>query len=350
MRVAIDGRWMQPGRQGGVGRALANVVPRLRGQVDVALLTDAALPPADLGVAEHPLATPWPGRASLWLQWSAPRWLRRFDGVFHCPFYGLPWWQPVPTVVTIHDLTFEHHRAWFGPGVGAAFRVQARHAARTAAAVLTPSEHVRSDVMATYGVAADRVLVAPNAVDPIFAPTGDDAARDATAARPPYVVALGGAPRRNVSVAVEAWRAATSGDIPLVVVGGGASPQAGVRVTGHLPDAEWAALLRGAAAFVYPTLYEGFGMPALEAIASGTPTVCGRVGALPEVLGDAAAWADDTSAEAVAHALGRVLTDERHARDLRDRGLVRAAAAPTWDDAAAAHLAAYRQAARVARD
>src|SRR4051794_27708589 len=207
VRVALDARWMQPGREGGIGRALANLLPHLTGAVDLHLLTDDALPPVAAGQPEHALHTPWPGLSAGWLQWSAARWLRAFDGVFHCPFYGLPLRRPVPMVVTIHDLTFEHHRDWFRPRVAAAFRFQARHAAAHAKVVLTPSEHVRDDVVRTYAVDPDRVLVAPNAVDPAFTPGANRGSAHRSIGAP-YVVALGGAPRRNAHLAVQAWRRA----------------------------------------------------------------------------------------------------------------------------------------------
>jgi glycosyltransferase involved in cell wall biosynthesis len=345
VRVAIDARWLQPGREGGIGRGLANLLPHLRAEADVQLLTDARLPPAGVDLPQQPLRAPWPGRSSQWLQWSAPRWLRGFDGVFHCPFYALPFRQPVPMVVSIHDLTFEHHREWFRPGVAAAFRTQARHAARTARVVLTPSSYVRDDVVATYRIPPERVLVAPNAVDPSFSP---DRAGSVSieGIRAPYVVALGGAPRRNREVAVTAWRQACANDgLGLVVVGADDWPSgAGIVSTGRLDDTAWPAVLAGAAAFVYPTGDEGFGMPALESLAAGTPVVCGRVGALPEVLGDAASWAESTRVDDVAAALARVLRNPDLARDLRERGLARAAGWPTWADAAAVHLDAYSRA------
>lgn len=346
MRVALDARWLQPGREGGIGRGLANLLPHLRSGADVELLTDARLRPAATDLRQHPLRAPWPGRSTQWLQWSAARWLRGFDGVFHCPFYALPFRQPVPMVVTLHDLTFEHHREWFRPGVAAAFRAQARHAARTARVVLTPSSFVRDDVVETYRVPADRVLVAVNAVDPAFT-AGRVGSIAVEGIRAPYVVALGGAPRRNLGVAVDAWRRATrAGDIQLVVVGDDSWPSGdGIVSTGRLEDTAWPDLLAGAAALVYPTGDEGFGMPALEAMATGTPVVCARVGALPEVLGDAAAWAASTAATDVAVALERVLRAPDVARDLRDRGLARAAAWPTWADTAAVHLDAYARAA-----
>jgi glycosyltransferase involved in cell wall biosynthesis len=109
----------------------------------------------------------------------------------------------------------------------------------------------------------------------------------------------------------------------------------------QLPDTEWAAVLAGAEALCYPTRYEGFGMPALEAAASGTPVVCARIGPLPEVLGDAAEWCDSTSVADIAAGLARVLGDGARRAELRTAGLARAAAAPTWEQSAVAVLRAY---------
>jgi glycosyltransferase involved in cell wall biosynthesis len=338
---------MQPGREGGIGRGLANLLPHLAAEVELHLLTDAALPPVAAGLTEHALRAPLRGSSASWLQWSAPRWLRSFDGVFHCPFYGLPFRRPVPMVVTIHDLTFEHHREWFRPAAAAAFRLQARHAAAHAEVILTPSEQVRDDVVRAYAVDPMRVLIARNAVDPVFAPEASDLPGH-LAVPTPYAVALGGAPRRNAGLAVSSWRRAGGPDrgVGLVVVGADdLDPEPGLVVTGRLSDANWAGLLAGAVALLYPTAYEGFGMPALEALASGTPVVCARVGALPEVLGDAAAWAAGLTEEDLAAALASVLDDAQLATALRASGLARAAGWPGWDDCAAVHLDAYRRAA-----
>jgi glycosyltransferase involved in cell wall biosynthesis len=345
-RVALDVRWMQQTPRGGVGRALANLLSRLAKEVELHLLTDARGPALRTGLPEHALPTPWPGRAAGWLQWSAPRWLAGFDGVFHCPWYGLPYRHPVPMVATLYDLTFEHRPEWFPAVQRQVFRRQARHAARIATAVLTGSEHVRRDIVATYRVDPDRVLVAPPGADPVFAPDLDPrAVLGGLAVTAPYVVALGGAERRNLGLAVAAWaRVPDAG--PLVVVGPEAPPaRPGVVAAGALADAQWAALLSGAAAFLYPTAYEGFGMPALEALAAGTPVVCARVGALPEVLGECASWAASLAPDHVAVALARVLSDQGVAARLRDSGLRRARAAPGWDASARAHIEAYRRAA-----
>jgi alpha-1,3-rhamnosyl/mannosyltransferase len=250
-------------------------------------------------------------------------------------------------VVTLHDLTFEHHREWFRPSVAAAFRAQARLAARRSRVILTPSAHVRDDIVATYRADPAKIVVAPNAVDPGFGPDRAGTASLPAGVRAPYVVALGGAPRRNADVAIHAWRLMADAfpEHSLVVVGAGAQVDVPrVHPVGRLDDRAWAALLAGASAFVYPTGYEGFGLPALEALASGTPVVCARVGALPEVVGDAAAWSAGLRPDDIAAALAGILGDPGHSDRLRAAGLARAAAAPTWRDSAEAHLDAYRRA------
>jgi len=145
---------------------------------------------------------------------------------------------------------------------------------------------------------------------------------------------------------VAAWRTVRERiDIDLVVVGTDQPPHGEGIHGGRLPDDEWADVLAGAQALLYPTADEGFGLPALEAIASGTPVICARVGSLPEVLGEAAMWCDALSAQAFATMLEELLTNNQHANEIRDAGLATVANRPSWREAAEAHLAAYTLAA-----
>jgi glycosyltransferase involved in cell wall biosynthesis len=160
------------------------------------------------------------------------------------------------------------------------------------------------------------------------------------------VLALGGAPRRRLAVAVQAWLAArrAGADVELVVVGTERplTQTEGLRWIGVVDDSELAALLSRAEAFLYPTAYEGFGLPALEAAACATPTVCAPVGALPEVLGDAAEWSAGTDPEAVAEALLRICLHPERRAELGSRARRRALSGTSWSTAAHQTLAAYR--------
>lgn len=384
MRLALDARTLQSRPLGGIGRLVRGALPHLApaleardlGPEGVDLLTDARLPPADADagadpVRLHPLRAPLPGGFA-WLQSAVPRWLADAPGsrpaVFHCPFYGLPYRQPVPMVVSIYDVTFLTHRGWFTPGRLRAFRWQARTAARTARAVITGSQTVAADLAEHLRIPADKVVVARPVVDRVFL--------DAAGAGPPggearpYLVALGGAPRRRLPTAVAAWRRAVAAgaDVDLVVVGpevdraspprgrrrpgrhrpgpAGPQPEGGpsLRWAGRPSDPDLAALLAGALAFVYPTQFEGFGLPAAEAAAAGTPVICAPVGALPEVLGPEAEWCEEPATGPIAEGILALVTDPDRAAALGAAGHRRWSEAPGWPEMAAAWAEAYRRA------
>jgi glycosyltransferase involved in cell wall biosynthesis len=205
------------------------------------------------------------------------------------------------------------------------------------------SRFTAGELIERYRLDPERISVIPHAVDPRFSP----GRAEPTSTGAPYVVALGGARRRGLEVAIAAWREVRSSglDVELRILGGPApAPEPGLVALGALDDATWASTLAGAAALVYPTRYEGFGLPALEAAASGTPVVCARVASLPEVLGAAAAWCDTPTVELIADRLHAVLTDRRLAEELRTAGLDRAAASLSWAAIADAHVEAYRRA------
>ena len=348
-RVALDARTLQQQHLGGIGRGLANLIPLLAKEIDLVLLLDSRRSDIGLDVPKHYVRMPLTAKSVAWLQLAAPNWLRGFSGIFHSPFNGLPYWQPVPMVVTIHDISFVSHPQWFSASRLAVFRAQARHAVKTARRILTVSEEARQEIIDFYRADPARILVAPNAVDPVFHPTTSDD-RDALLRTydlrdRPYIVALGGAQRRGADIAIEAWRRLRQRglDTALVLVGAGELPvEPGLHAIGPLGATDLGLLFGGALAFCYPTEYESFGLPALEALATGVPVVCARVGALPEVLGPAAEWVEERSPEAFATALESIMSDPGRGAQLRQAGLGHAAAAPGWGYAAAVHLEAYR--------
>ncbi len=346
-RVAIDARCLQERPLGGVGRSTRAVIEAVREDVEVLLLTDARRPAVATDVPQRALRCPVPTKAA-WLQLAVPPALRGFDGIFHCPWYGLPFRQPVPMVVTIYDLSFEHGSVGFRAHQRVAYRVQARWAARTAAHVLTGSRAVRSELIARYRLAPDRVTVQPSPLDPVILQIDPDrlaGLRRRVGVDGGYVVAVGGAERRRVDLALDAWPAvrARVPDATLVVIGhlDVAPLPAGVVSAGVLDDADWAAALHGADALLYPTQLEGFGYPALEAMALGTPVVCGRVGSLPEVVGDAGCWFESHEPAAVADAVIRLLTDAAYAAQLRERARERTRDATDLGELRACVIRAY---------
>jgi glycosyltransferase involved in cell wall biosynthesis len=353
MKVAIDARRLQERPFTGTGRRLAHLLPFLAERVDVVLVTDGRRPSPDLGDYEE-IRLPVPGRLPepFWLQGSVAWWLRGFKGIFHGTYNAVPIAYRGRSVVTFLDLTWEHHPEGLAPARRLSFLLQARASARRADAVVTISEYVRQDIIATYRLPPDRVFVAPPSVDPIFSPARVDdlpPILHRLQVDGPYVIALGGTRRRGLEVAVEAWnRLSGSGGRPMLVVVGSEAPPAvsGIVHAGRVDDDEWSALLAGATAFCYPTRYEGYGMPALEAAASGVPVVCARLASLPEVLGPAAEWCASATAEDIGRGLQRVLHDSDRRETLRKAGLARVAEAPTWEESAAVEIAAYELACR----
>lgn len=363
LRVALDGRPLQSEPLGGVGRYLSGLLPVLAGEVDPYVLVDARRPPPrvplDGRIELVPLGAPAlvPGLA--WLELAVAPWLRRFDGVFHGTFNVLPLSYRGPSVLTLHDLAPQLHPEDFRLGPRIAWRANIRVSVRRARTIATVSEFVRGQIIERFDVNPERVVVAPDALDPVFDPArASDAHRLAQALGVPipYVIALGGAPRRGLPVAIEAWRLAKGKlddrgggggqpSVALAIVGDDAvAPEPGVVALGRLEDGAWATLLAGAQALCYPTRYEGFGLPALEAAASGTPVVCAPVASLPEVLGDAGCWASAPTAAEIAPVLARVLSDRDWHRERREAGLQVAARAPSWEHSAGALVDAYRHA------
>ena len=232
---------------------------------------------------------------------SLPRLLRRLDADLVHTQYALPWRCPCPAVVTIHDLSFERNSSLMSRRDRLVFRHVVPRSARRAARVLTVSERSRRDLVQLYGLASSAVVVTPNGVDPVFSP-GTGGTHD-------YVLSVGAVqPRKNQLAGLAAARAL---GLPFVVVGpekdAGLARELrsrGATLRGYVEIDELAALYRGAACLVQASHYEGFGLPVVEAMASGTPVVIVDDAALVEVAGDAAVVvAEDGLAEGIRAAL-----------------------------------------------
>jgi glycosyltransferase involved in cell wall biosynthesis len=265
---------------------------------------------------------------------TLPRLLRGTGAALGHFQYALPPRLPCPTVVTIHDLSFERDPSLMGRKDRLVFRRVVPRAARKAARVLTVSERTRRDLHDLYGVPDRKIVVTPNGVDPAFTP------RDGPTDRG-YVLAVGAIQERKNPLAAEA--AAAAAGLPLVWAGPAKDAQLarelqrrGVRVTGYVEQEELARLYREAVCLVQPSRFEGFGLPVLEAMASGTPVVAVPEPALQEVAGDAAVWAEE---DELADGIRRAIADRGR---LSAAGVERARLF-SWEETARRTLAVYRE-------
>jgi glycosyltransferase involved in cell wall biosynthesis len=266
----------------------------------------------------------------------------------HAPNCFLPLARTCPGVVTIHDLAFEDFPEDFTPRTRWKYRTFTPLAARSAQRVICVSQFTADDVVRRYGVDEENVRVigeAPSlAVGNAPAPTGDG----------PYLLAVGDLrPKKNLLRLVEAFRAlrgealehrlvlagVDSGEGDRVRAASGGEP---VELTGYISDERLDALMRGADALVYPSLYEGFGLVLVEAMARGVPVLAARATCLPETAGDAAEYFDPLDVSDMAAAIRRVLDDARRREELIRLGHERAAGL-SWAKTAAQTVAVYEE-------
>ena len=251
-------------------------------------------------------------RDTWWYLRALPRAARGWD-VLHCPTFRGPLHAKSPVVVTIHDLAFLRHPDTFPVWHRFSGRALAGLVARRADAVVAVSDFTRREAVELLEVPTERIRVVPNGVEPVFTPDGPAAEGD-------YILAVGTLePRKNLARAVEAARLA---GVELRVAGaeGWGGVDAPGRV-GFVPDDELARLYRGARCLVFPSRYEGFGIPILEAMACGTPVVTSVGGALEETAGGAAVLVDPLDATAIAEGIAEA---GRRRDELRAAGFERA--------------------------
>jgi glycosyltransferase involved in cell wall biosynthesis len=305
----------------------------------------AALPPEDVEVRRYGFGSSSrafvPVRDLGWYLALLPA-RARLDGVdvLHCPTHRAPVRTPVPLVVTFHDLAVVRHPETFNAWTRTYSPLALPRVAKAARRLIAVSEFTRRELLELLDVPEEKVRVIPNAVGEPFRPQGDVADGD-------YVLAVSTLePRKNLPRLLDAFRRARLNGLRLLVAGapgwGGVRVAGdGVRWLGEVGDEELARLYRGARCVAYVSLYEGFGLPVLEAMACGAPVVAARNDAAEEVAGDAAVLVDPLDPDAIAAGLAEAV-DRRD--ELRARGLERAAAF-RWADAARATVEVYREAA-----
>lgn len=299
---------------------------------------------------------------ALWRRTGRPRADRLLGGVdlYHATNYFLP---PVATarrVVTLYDLSFLRNPEWSSPKIVGPFSRGVKTFAQDADAIITCSEASRRDIVELLDVASEKITVAYGAVEPGLAPLERAAAQESIAERfgieGPFILFVGTLEaRKNIKGILDAFTR-LEGKVPhrLVMIGGDgwgteafdeglASGMESGRVLrlGYLPErTDLPRFYSAADAFLFPSFYEGFGLPVLEALACGCPTLTSNISSLPEVGGDAALYTDPNDAEITASQLLRLLEDTDLQTRLRAAGPVQAARF-SWDDAADATLGVY---------
>ena len=367
LRVGIDGRTFSSPAAGirryvaGLTRALL----QLGEPLELVALggRDSSAIPRGVGHVAEP---PHPPTNLGWTLVGLPRAAKRAGvDLVHAPAYTAPWWSPVPVVVTIHDVSYELHPQWYPYRRDRLRRAFYRRSARGATHVLTVSRFSAAEISAAYGIAPDRITVTPLGVDDTFAGngTGEPTVELPPAVRAPYLLHVGDLhERRNLAMCVEALITArrhpdAPAGLSLVLVGVDLGVGEGLRqramrsgaadavvLLGSVGDAQLRALYRRSTALVYPSLYEGFGLPLLEAMGSGTPVIASTAASIPEVVGNAALLLDPLDREAWTQAMVDVVNNEGKRAQMRLAGLSRAAEF-TWNRTARLTLDAYRRAA-----
>ncbi len=306
-----------------------------------------------------------PARRLLWEQTGLPGLARRQRlDLLHSLHYTRPLVLPCRSVVTLHDLTFFFFPHLHTRAKRVFFPLAMRLSARSANALAAVSESTRRDAMRVLKIAPERIFTTPNGIAPIFRPISDPAQLEACRARynlPGQFILFVGLvePRKNLPLLIEAYACLRQEQTvpPLVIVGrfgwmsdqirtqvNGLGLNEAVRFTGYVPLEDLPLVYNLSTVFVYPSRYEGFGFPPLEAMACGTPVITSAVSAMLDTVGDAGLLTPPDDLPALENALRRLLNDPNLRRDLSARGRLRAAEF-TWKRTAQETLKAYQYAA-----
>ncbi len=344
MRVALDLRCVRSGMTG-IGRYAANLALSLGRVIDADELDLITTPVGAAYLGAHVQGRIWtPTDENGWDALTLPDHLRRLDvDIFHSPLFVLPYVRVCKYVCTIHDVIPLSRPDLTHPDFDRFFKRNAPMTAKSASHIVAPSHHAKAEIVAHLEVPEQNVTAIHEPVAPHFSQRSDDECKatlwdhNLSPGYFLYVGALDG--RKNLRRLLDAYasvRLSKDGAPPLVIVGAPSGDgydltrdisrldlRSYVRALGHVPDADLPALYSRAVALVFPSLYEGFGLPVVEAMACGTPVITSDISSLPEVAGGAALLVDPMNTGAITEAMLWMLNNSRNA--LIQRGLARAA-------------------------
>jgi glycosyltransferase involved in cell wall biosynthesis len=360
MRVAINARVLTKPEPAGVSRYTYQLLAALAERDDDIdyLVFGVDDLPADLrdspcieNAEQHP-PTPSGPRVQLWEQVTLPRALRSYDvDLLHSTAGFSPIVADVPTVLTVHDISPITHREWFSRGYATLYRALTPLALRRVDRIVTISKFSQSEITEVYPWTKGRVSAVHNGLTPI---PEDETERVDGLDEGAYLLFVGSLnPRKNVARLLNAYeRYRTQADDPLPLVLAGSqrdvfaavdrSPIDDVHALGFVPDEQRNWLYHNATALLFPSLYEGFGLPIIEAMDCGIPVLTSNIGAMAEVAGDAATLVDPTDTGDIAAGIERVATDDDLRETLVEAGRNRVGAF-TWASTAAEMVAIYRR-------
>ncbi len=362
MQMLING--LQAGNRSGTGRytvELVHALLKLDIRYELILIWPDRItppPPHDgLTVIKRPTSI---GRRILFDQLGLPELRRRYaPQVVHYPANIGPLFHQPGVVLTVHDLSFVRHPEWFRPERAAYYRFAVRRSARLAQRILADSRATAEDLQGFWNIPAEKIDVVPLGVSPHFQPASLEEqarVRRQYGLDTNFFLYYGTVePRKNLPRLLAAWNRVAD-QIPHTLVIAGRTGWKNVALqkqlqqmkhpdriqfTDYIPQRDLPAVISSAHAFVWPSLFEGFGLPPLEAMACGIPVLTSTTSSLPEVTGDAALLVDPTSVEAIADGMLQLAQDHVLCEGLREKGKKRAAKF-TWQRTAQQTLAAYQ--------
>lgn len=369
MKIGIDVRSMF-GTPAGIGRYLSNLLKHLSEMNTnnrYCLYTDCKI---DTLIIQQPnffqrhLTLPFAQNYFTWNHFRLP--LELFwhpVDLFHFPFYTMPLIRNYKSIVTIHDITYEVHPEWYSRKALFAMRPFSRYAAKHADKVLTDSQYSKQDLIEYYGISEEKIVVTYLGVEEWFRKIEDPTVLESTKAKyqiiSPHVILYVGSihTRRNIEQLIRAFYTLCRKmlDVQLLIVGKREYPYFDVQalvdelglhnrviLPGYIQDSDLPLLYNVADMFIYPSSYEGFGLPLLEAMACGTPVITSDNSSLPEVTGDAAIFIDPLNVAEMADAMCQVLSNERLHRNMVIKGIAQASKF-SWEQTAKKTLAVYQE-------